>query len=837
VVKRQLQKHKQPSKQQLTPPDPFQAQLQSLVKQHKYRQALDEIQKAKRSQPDLKPTPSEAEIWLMKGKHEFEKSEFRPAEQSFRRSLELGLNGDAHYWLARTLLSLNRLDAAFELLQTAFEQKTLPKNYTISYAKLLLLKGDIAAVKQLIDKQAKLFPAAHLHWLRGVLALKAEQPEVALEAFSKLKQPETVGDRPDIWQIYTQQTLGHWEAAATQLGLNQVDSAPWMMFRDAPRYTNHPVLQRLAFFQQAKTGEPPIDTMLVRPSDQHGKELMDALAVVQLIEKNNPHDAAHALSEFNRHHNRFPELAALRPAVLLAAGQQAMNQGELGCAAQFWQLSLKEQSFNPQVAVNLMKVLDANEDYQELQRLLTQIIRWLEREFKQHPQKWPKDRQAATLSYAHCRLADTWMSLGRGRTALGELQTAERIDPRSPEVIGRRGIVAMMEDRHEEAIQLLTEALEGGARFVEIYQNLIEVLKEQGQSERALEIRRRFGKKFGDLNPELEVAVPAWVDALSSQNYTFFREMVRTQKASDPPLRACRIFIEAAQSEVTPSGKVSVNQTKAVPQWDDLLKGLSTEEQVSTLQAIALCLLLFAKREKGIAALINQYLAKLAELRSKHPAAVEAYLVMLALKERDPKKLQAPLQSYLGSTPQPGNALAQLQLQVRRYGQIIGQNHMLRSAIDEALSREPQNPLLLLAKATTYPSHLRAYEEPKQQGFEIARRLQDAKALQAFRDEQAFLTSKEVQDILPNPENMEDFDLADMDDLLEKMIRKMLGNQVPPSELKRMLPELKQMMLNSMPPDMFGDDDEADFDFGSGFGFPTGGFSPPAGRSSKRKRR
>jgi len=49
-----------------------------------------------------------------------------------------------------------------------------------------------------------------------------------------------------------------------------------------------------------------------------------------------------------------------------------MMQGEMGCAADFWQRLQREQDFNPQLAVNLMKVLELNGDYQELQRLLTQ---------------------------------------------------------------------------------------------------------------------------------------------------------------------------------------------------------------------------------------------------------------------------------------------------------------------------------------------------------------------------------------------------------------------------------------------------------------------------------
>jgi hypothetical protein len=171
---------------------------------------------------------------------------------------------------------------------------------------------------------------------------------------------------------------------------------------------------------------------------------------------------------------------------------------------------------------------------------------------------------------------------------------------------------------------------------------------------------------------------------------------------------------------------------------------------------------------------------------------------------------------------------------VRRYAQNLLQAQILRSFIEDALSREPQNPLLLLAKATTYPNNSAQYEQLKQQGFEIARRLQDAKALKSFREEQAFLDTQEIQQFLPNPAALENFELSDMDDMLEGMIRKLLGSKVPPAELKRMLPELKQMFFNTLPAfDDFEEDEDDDFGFGFGFGGPP----PLPKKPSRRKRR
>lgn len=832
MAKKRIPGQAQPSPALLSPQDQVQERLKTLLRQQKYRQALEELHKAQRSQPGLVVTPSEPEIWLLRGKQEFQKSEFKQADISLRRSLQLGLKGEVHYWLAKTLLSLNRLDEALALIQAAFEDGSLPKEYSICYPKLLLLKGETAAVEQLLTKQAKRLPAAQQQWLRGVLALQSQQPAAALVEFQKIKRPVTPGDRPDIWQVYTQQALQQWEAAAVKLGLGKKIGTLMGFPMGRPTYTEHPLLQRLALLQKLTTGHPSLEGMPLTPNSDLSEETLGVLSILELLDENNPHDAAHALLQLDRYSKKYPELATLRPALLALAGEQSMMQGEMGCAAEFWgRLHREEKVFNPQLAVNLMKVLDANEDDQDLQRLITQIIKWLEQDLKQHPQNWIPDRHREALVYGHCRLADTWMTLGKPRAAMGELGIAERLDPRSPEVLGRHGLIAFSEKNYEEATRLLTQALEGGCRSGEIYMVLLETWKRLGDSEAAAETRRRFGKKFGDMNGETEVTLLPWVDALSTQDYSLFCHLIQEASDRDPAIRACQIFIDATEGEPTASGKILLKQRLAVLQWEALLKELSPQQQVPTLQAIALAIYLFAKRDKGIAALITQYMLKLFELGELQPEAKAAHIMILALKEKDPKKLQVPLQIYLSSQPQPGNALAQIQLQVHLYTQTILQDQMLRSFIEEALKREPQNPLLLLAKATTYPANSDHYDQLKQQGFDLARRLQDAKALQAFRQEEAFLNTRMTQELIPSAEAFGSFDLDDVDEFMENMIRKMFGNKIPPDQLERMMPQFKQMMMN----DMSLDDDDDDGDDDEGFGFPFGAL--PSGRPSGRPTR
>ncbi|ODH00890.1 hypothetical protein A4S05_03640 [Nostoc sp. KVJ20] len=806
--------------------NPFQVKLQELLKQKKYRQALEEIKKNQRSHPDIEFTPKESEIWLLRGQQEFQKQDFKQAEKSFGRALQLGLAGEAHYWQARCLLELNQLDVALNLLREAFEAGNLTKDYSISYLKLLLLKGDIATVEQLINQQSKRFSAAQLHWVRGVIALKNEQPQAALTSFQKIKRPITPGDLPNAWLVYSQQVSGSWSAAANLLGLQ---SSRFTFGR--PKYLEHPILERLATSQQAKTGEPPLNPQNLEQSDQVIQDAISALAIVQLINDGNHHDAAHVLLRMERCADRFPELNILRTSLLTLAGQQALNQGQAECAELFWQPLLTEKPFNPQLAVNLLEVFEVTDSEQERRRLLTQLLKWLEQEGKQKPQEWPAERLKPTLAHLHCRMADAYMALDRDRAALGALQQAERICPTSPELLGRKGLFAAMEENYTEAIALITQAIEGGCRYQEIYDGLLSCWDELGDKQARNEARRRFGKHFGDFSIESEVEVLPWVDAISTLSYPFFSRLVQGKEQKDPALRACQIFVNAVQSSPNSGGRVSLNQKAATEAWEALLEQISGNEQIFVLQAIALSIHLFAKREKGIAALTNQYLQKLFNLSAEHPEARVAHLVVLAVKEGSPQKLESPLRAYLDTMPQPGNALANIQLQARRFGWIT----TLIPALEEALRREPQNPLLLLARATTYHLNQPKYEQLKQEGFELARRLQDAKALQAFREEQAFLAAKETQSIMPDPEKFDNLNMSNIDDLLEGMLKKLFGSKIPQAEFEKMLPELKQMMLNSMP-NFLDDDEEEDDESEIDLDFIFRSL-PPTSRKPKGRRR
>jgi len=151
---------------------------------------------------------------------------------------------------------------------------------------------------------------------------------------------------------------------------------------------------------------------------------------------------------------------------------------------------------------------------------------------------------------------------------------------------------------------------------------------------------------------------------------------------------------------------------------------------------------------------------------------------------------------------------------VRLYTQSILQNQILCSFLEE---RSSENLKIRCSCWQSYdlPSQSANYDQFKQQGFEIARRLQDAKALQAFREE-AFLNARMTQEF-PDPKALDTFDMEDMDELLENMLRKMVAKSPERTETNASPTQTNDEQYATR----FWE--EEDF----GFGFPFGELSPP----------
>ncbi len=821
---------------QLSPEEKF----RQLLKDQNYLQAIELLNKTQKTHPELDFGVTAVELLLAQTQQALRQGQAQQAEIHARQALRLeaeaqSYSGTAHYWVAKSLLEQDRPREALAFIQAAFEDQTLPKTHAGCYLKLLLILGEGQTVQTLMAEQSKRFYATQLHWVRGILALQARKPAEALTHFRKVKDPATPGDLSKAWQVYAQQLQGEWYTAWELMRslAKEHSSRPL----DQPTLENHPLLSWLQLNNRVHRHEKAGFWFDLGEQNKQNQSLPLALLdFVKVLESGNAHDAAHLFLEAKPDPETYPEIKSLVRPLFLRAGEQALDDDRPDCAIEFWREMAQETPLDVSLNVNLFHAATLDDDDETALATLKRLAQWLDQEAPKHPQDWPEQRRIQARVGLHCRTADLYISLRNPPAAINqELSKAERLDPNHPELKVRQGLRAYLQDQNEKAIASLTAGLAGGSTYAEGYGVLLELLEQKGDKAAHKEARRRFGKRFGDLDVDSEVEIDRWIEALATQNYPIFEGLVDGGDHPKHPAQVAeRLFVDAVVGRPSKSGKVDVDLEQVAALWDKHLAQVgATPEQPLVLQAIALCLMLFSKRQKGRDGLLKQYLDQLLALEGEQPEALSIYLSLLAVKNTTPTQIRPGISRLLKRAATPGNTLAQVQLHARWFAQ----TNALMPFLDEALAKEPQNPMLLLAKATTYKLHSDAYESYKEQGFEIARRLQDAAALQAFREEHAFAENQQTAALMPDFSQLNPFDPRSLDRMLEAMIRNMLPN-VSQRELDQMLPLLKQQFLNEadMPPGfaaLFGDDEDEEDDL------PFNFFGPPprARRSAKNKRK
>ena len=552
--------------------------------------------------------------------------------------------------------------------------------------------------------------------------------------------------------------------------------------------------------------------------------------MLHLIRAENFHDAAHALCKLASSGDKrtplgaYPLIAAIYRPLMIRAGAQALQQGEISCTASFWNVALKEGDFDPNLALNLYQAMDLADDDSAAERVVNEIISWLKQTAKQQPKDWPKERLNPTLAKLHCWAADSQMQQGRYRDAERSVDMAEKLAPDHPDVLGRNGLRTIGKGKEKEGIALLTQALEAGCQFEEVYGTLIEI-EEDPETVKAL--RRKFGKRFNDTSVDTEVEVPVWIEALTFQNYEVMADFIREDARPTPAVQACEIFLDSADDAPSSGQKITLNIKKATEQWEQLLAKQSPEDQVTALQAIYMMVQQHAKRnKKGMSALQKSYLKKIAELSAQQvPGADMAYVVLSAIATPSTDQLTPIITPILSRAAQPGRTLARAQLALKHFGL----TRPLQTFVEDQLKQDAQNPLLLLAAATAYPVHSSQYETFHERGFDIARRLQDAEALQAYREEEWFeAQSMTRRAIGPDMGFINNPGQIDMMAMLKRLAREALGQDVPPEVLAQMIPEFAAAMSGEL--GGFGDFEEEEDDFEAIFG-------SSARNTPKRKRK
>lgn len=771
-------------------------QIDQCYEQGLYQQALTKLKQAQKSNQASEIRLNEGDILLAWGIDDAEQGAYRKAEKTLRQAMELGAigeKGDGYYWLAKCLVEQDQPQAALDLVQTAFETKQLPKQQGACYLKLLVLNDQLDTLATVIDSQKSRFYAAPLHWARGVLKLHQHSPEEALPHFKKMGNRITPGDWPTAWTIYAKQQAGQWAEAGQPLGLSQTsfDYSPFSTFTS--NRDKHPAIVRLKLVQLAHSFSHDFSEHVpLEGLTSLEKQSTLVLEILRMIDNDEVYDAAHLfLNTFKETAVEFPLLQELHDPLMTLAGAAAMRLGEPDYAEVFWSRLLSSDLQDPQIAIHLRQAMFESGADQAAIGVVKKLMQWVEAQTT-----WAESQRQAILAHLHCWTCDHLINLKKISRAEQALKPALKLAPDSPSVIGRQGMLAAKRKHYQQAIPLLTQALKGGSSFVNIYDELISCLEKTGDTDTLKQVRRQYGKAFGDLDTDPDM--PRWQEIFTYRLFFMLQDATGNLDRDDFPSRAIKIFVDAATDSPNKDQRVTFDQTEAADRWEALLAPLSPAQQVPVLQAICLVMALYAKRKKGLAALQSRYQAQLISLMDSQPEARVANLVYLAVKEKKADRLAAAIESYLRSVPQPYQAIAQLQLKVRWFTTTA----VLLPWLDQALVKEPQNSLLLLAKATTYPYDSSEYQRLFEHGFDLARRLQDTEALDAYRDEEWLQGQAMTRSAMSGlgrsgrPPSM-----RDMMEMIAKMAQAQFGDEIPPEVMEQIMMEMMAAeMGDAMPP-------------------------------------
>lgn len=782
----------------------LQRKLADLVRKRQYGQALRLREQALRRHPDWSLSPGEAQLCCLEGQQALEQQQLKHAEAAFRRALAVDPGGEGLLGMVRLRLQQQLPQQALQLLEQAFAAGQLDPNHAGVLLKLLLLQGQEQRLRSLLREQPQRFQSHQIHWASGVLNLLDGHPQQARRQFDQMAAPATPGDHRAVWRAWALREAGDLPAAAAAL-----------------QGADHPACAALALDLAARSDQHPAALLSGLRCPPPEPELAWALELLHQLRHNRPIPAAELLLAHERSLLAvLPELASLRRPLLLQAGQEALEREAPQEAIRFWRPLVEPPGFDADLALRLYPLLiDAGDEDEllEAERLAASLLGWLRRCARDEPQAWPEPRLSTTLARLHCWQAHAQMRLGMRQQARRSVEQARQLAPDHADVLGARGLLAVMNGASAAAIPLLRQALDGGCSNPAVFHLLEEELDDSGQTEERRRLLHDHGLRFGVASSpedEAETGHPLWLEALSQPDALTMANALRANPAAGGGgIASLQIFLDhASSSQGSGSGeaaavqrrKLSLALAEARPRWDALLAALQPLERVQALTAIVAVILRFCRRGgKSLSAEISARLLQLEQLADSKglPEADQALRALLLLHGLGLKRGESPepqARLLLRRSPQPERLLALALLDLR----LLASTRPWQPLLLDLQRRDPSNPLLTLALASMERSGSYSYHCLSKDAFDQARRLQDKEGLAACRREQAWIEAEQERELFHRQARQLADDPAWQQRLvrldLRKLLRSMVAEQGAPdcSEawIDAMLPAFEQQI-------------------------------------------
>ncbi|MGA1262693.1 MAG: hypothetical protein ACO331_02135 [Prochlorothrix sp.] len=792
--------------------------LQQLRQNHHYAQAIKRLEQVQRLDPQAPAQhklPSKGELMYQLGQHQWANRQAEAAERSWQQAIEQDYF-EAYYPLAKLYVEQDRLTEAHTLLQTAFDNQTLPKTLGGAYLKVLFLVDATDQIATLLATKNSRFYAHQRNWATAMLALQVQNdPESAYPLLHKVTKPVTPDEPEQVWRIYQSLHEGHDTIAAILLKLIHPHGSLQIKTPIAT-LPEHPALRALAW-DYIVNRQVPIDRTL---QQQMGTSAgANAVILANTLDAVQQHDYSTAIDLLGTldwsDPNLPPEFPELAKAVLHYGADRLWEEDDIKGTEQALLLYSRQFGFEIEIARKQMEVFDFLGKQKDLRRCLDQIYKWIETTAQEKPEEWPEERRKILLCETLCRQFATYIDeMPLPSSALPLLQKAEELQPDYYVVKGYQGFWNLSIGRPQVALDKLLAALEEDTqgRYPEFYDLACEGL-EHLKDDRLEAVQERFGSRYEDSDLSFQalpgqsvIDMPEWRQIFVTPSvYSFVQtaeqdiESVQAQEQfpgrSKPRTPEQDLFLGFCEVVVNSlDEKINQKQAKATFEtayWSQKLpklyqKAQTPEQQGLILELVCITIARFFKRKKGVTGLFKEYYEKLEKLaQSYEPARTTAWIARM-IWDNALEKFRADLEAYLHRQPSPVLALAHLQLEMR----FFAINDLLRPLLQDYAELDSSVPQILLAIATTYPPTSKEYKTYKAQSFQLAQRLQDQEALTACRVETDVIAYLSSQNVILKFSGGGLHNLSSGLEDLQLFMQSIMGSSFSEEDIKRVLPQL-----------------------------------------------
>ncbi len=685
--------------------------LTASINQNKFRQAAIELKNVLKCNPNADLTKEKIAIHILRGNSFLDSKNHQSSWDEFKAALIIDpQNITTIKALAGYYINSEQITKGYEWLKNLFDNNELPKDSSVLYIKFLMLLDHWDQIEKIISNHKSRFWAADIHWAKGVLLFKADKFQEAMKSFNKAKKNNQWLHQAYAWSLWSRI-----KSSDENFGYGYLD-----------RVQSENVKIELEKEYYIKYDVPLHGWFNLGYKKDNTTELYSD------IKKKNWQNVAQA-------HDRGkikPGSFVNKPQILakiyfLAAEDEYRNEKD----NRFFNYMNKALSYQPDnlnyhiKACLLTATIPEKKSLAFFQR--TELL--IKQKARENSQNWSKEQIEYYLAELDIIQAKIHYSLDNKKKFKELCLKAEQLAIVSPHAyFALYKFYNEMQNNDNKAIFYLEKMFEIKRYSDVTYDNLKSLYSKNNYQDKLLKLREKYGKEFDDeIIPDQTLRLYLG-NALSSKDSEYLDEIYQERMEKNHPLDPLVEFIIDLFDEnydLAKRQKANVNEKKLDSIFNSTLANLKPDSFFKPLvyELTILALNGFNLKTKA-KKMLNQW-EKILQSKTDSKTHYKSYFIVQCILNKPEKHIEAELAKLLRKFAQPLNHLIELQMVLYSYGHY----GTLRKNLKEPLDKDPENPGLLLAYATSFSENSTDHDIYFQKGLKLAGKLQDTEVLNYYK--------------------------------------------------------------------------------------------------------